>query len=456
MVEMIKKKCNYLVIIGSCLLVICGLLYSHYDCNAITKWGVILLDAIRNGDLSNYPQLVKQEFGFPTNYTLFVNCITAIWISPLYFLMEFVFKSEALVIYDVWYHLLLITVILLDVKVLGMILRKLHFQEDDVNTGRGLFLVSSIVLLATVGKGQIDAYGVLFLLLGIHAHLKQEKYRMSLFMGLAILVKPLVLWIVLPYYLLMISSEKGNIVKYGVMTMLPFLLDKIITSLIMPGYFNLSKETAEMLKDYFGGPSMFESMFINGVNGVLGFWLIAFIVCFVCYYKGIHNMTKEWHYYVFPTVLLIAFAIFASVSYQWFIYLLPFFIAMGLHYASKADMYLLMLGVNSSLTAYFLVGEKLNFIPTLQGSIHGETTEMAFWGMQILQNERWMLFPLFKTIFFVCILVIDGLFIYEMYKKGEVCDTNNTYVKILKIVQPLPVIGYIGLSVIKYMTELNI
>lgn len=444
---------NYLLLVGSCLLVACGLLYSHYDCDAITKWGVILLDAIRNGEISNYPWLVKQGFGSPTNYTLFVNCITAIWLSPVYLVMEFVLRSEALVIYDVWYHLLLIVVTFLDVKVLGKILRKLQFSKEDVNTGQGLFLISSIALLATIGKGQIDAYGVLFLLLGIDAHLEQRKYRMAIFMGLAILVKPLVLWIVLPYYLLMIGSEKANIIKYGVVTMLPFLLDRVITSILMPDYQSLSKETAEMLKEYFGGPSMFESMFMNGVNEVLGFWLIAFIVCFICYYIGIHNWTKEWHYYVFPTILLIAFAIFASVSYQWFIYLLPFFIAMGLRYASKADMYLLMLGVNSSLTAYFLVGEKLNLIPTLQGSVHGEAEEVAFWGMQILQNERWMLFPLFKTIFFVCMLVMDGLFIYEMNKKREICEASPTYVRILKFVQPLPVIAYIGLTVIKYMME---
>ena len=454
-----QEKQLQLIYVSIPLILVFGFLYTHYDSMAITKWGVLLLDAIRDGNIRNYPARVLVEYGSATNYTLFVNAITAIWLCPVYLICEFILHIDSLLVYEMWYKVLLVLAIFLSVHVFGKVLRQLNFKDENITIGKAFLMVSAITLVSALGKGQVDVYGLFFFLKGIEYQLKNDKIKMSVCMGIAFLIKPLVLWILIPCYILLLGKEHGRTIAYAGICLLPFALDKLVTILIMPEYISLSGETAQMLKKEFGGLSMFESMFYGGVNDTLPFWLILIVVCFICYYIATHNMVKEWQYCVFPVIILVAFSIFCSVSYHWFIYVLPLLIIMVLRLSKKTDGYLLMLGLNTSLACYFLIGELLRLMPTLQGSVYGNMGDVQYFGIQILQQYRWILFPVFKTAFFTCILLILGVYAFEQHWKAKVEMTeedvekqsNSFYEEILFMAQSFPPIIYILLTWIKYL-----
>ena len=75
-----------------------------------------------------------------------------------------------------------------------------------------LFLANGITLLATLGKGQIDAYGLLFLLLGVLLLTERRYIGMALLFGMALLVKPNVLLLAVPLFLLLTALVKVPLV----------------------------------------------------------------------------------------------------------------------------------------------------------------------------------------------------------------------------------------------------
>lgn len=448
----------YLIVWGCVLAFSCTFFLSNFDCEAVTKWGYGLLECIRQGQLANFPRFVMEQYNSPTNYTLFVNLVTAIWLVPSYVVGRLLMQSSSLLFYEVWYKVLVGIVLLWDVKIFGEVLEERGFKRKERQIGCGLFLISGVTLLAVLGKGQVDIYGLLFLLYAMKLYHKEKYGRMSVLLGLAFVVKPLVLWVYLPFLLLLAGKEKLRVLLYGGISFIPFFVDKFVTRLLMPEYMTLEKEVAKRMKEYFGGLSMFESMFECGTNDVLVFWLLALVVCFICYYLAMHGKVKEWHFYFFPTLLLVLWGIFVCVSYQWFIYVVPFFIVMALQYKKRSDAYLLMLGINGGLAGYFMVAETMYVLPTLSGNIDGWVGEADSAVMQVLQSLRPYIFPIGKTLFFTAMLVCAGLFAMEcMLRKGMTRVGGNGeeenvkeeglflpgYEKILFYLQPLPVAAYL-------------
>lgn len=449
----------YLLVWGCVLAFSCTFFLSNFDCEAVTKWGYGLLECIRQGELADFPRFVMEQYNSPTNYTLFVNLVTAVWLTPAYLIGRVFLHSSSLLFYEVWYKALVGIVLLLDVKFFGEVLEERGFKRKERQIGCGLFLLSGVTLLAVLGKGQVDIYGLLFFLYAAKLYHKEKYGRMSVLLGMSFVVKPLVLWVYLPFLLLLAGKEKLRVLLYGGISFVPFLLDKLVTRLLMPEYMALGKEVARRMKEYFGGPSMFESMFECGVNDVLVFWFLALVVCFICYYLAMHGKVKEWHFCFFPPLLLVLWGVFVCVSYQWFIYVVPFFIVMALQYKKRSDAYLLVLGINGGLAGYFMVAETMYVLPTLSGNIDGRVGEADSVVMQVLQSLRPYIFPAGKTLFFTAMLVCAGLFAVEcmlrkeMTKVGENGEEENVkeeglflpgYEKILFCLQPLPVAAYLA------------
>ena len=465
----IGKDSGYLLLLGGILVLLCTFFLSNFDCEAIVRWGYGLLECIRTEQFGDFPRYVTEVMDSPTNYTLFVNGITALWLSPMYLLLGNT-MANSLLFYEIWYKVLLVIVLIADVKLLYNILWKLGFDREKAETGCGMFVTSSITLLAVLGKGQIDCYGLLFALIAMDFFLRRKYVRMSVFLGLALLVKPLFLWLIVPFLLLLIEKEKMRVIKHAVIVALPFLADKAVTLLLMPEYIEYSKEVSKRMEKYFDSPSIFEQMFLGGIKDVLPFWLLILIVCFTCYYLAMHGKVGTWHWYVFLPLPLIFWGIFINVSYQWFIYVLPFLIMMGLQMKKKSDAYLLMLGLNGGLTAYFMVAEAMAIMPTLFGDIVAKMSELQVTVMRISQNLRPYMAPAGKTVFFTVMLVIVGVFALEQIlcrrelrcKVGterKNADGENDaeteeglslplYEKVLLFVQPLPVIIYLLITAI--------
>ena len=82
------------------------------------------------------------------------------------------------------------------------------------------------MLLATLGKGQVDVYGLFFVLLGVRFLVRKEDGRGALLLGMALLVKPTALLVLVPLFLLLIGRWKEKTVVLGLIAAVPYLLDK--------------------------------------------------------------------------------------------------------------------------------------------------------------------------------------------------------------------------------------
>ena len=96
---------------------------------------------------------------------------------------------------------------------------------------------------------------------------------------------------------------------------------------------------------------------------MLVFAALALVLCFACYYLGVHGKTRREHLLALPPLLLICFGIFVCASFHWFIYLLPALLLMGLKLERRSDFYLLWLGMSLGLTVYFASAESMTAQP---------------------------------------------------------------------------------------------
>lgn len=429
---------------GRCLLgvslllaVLFAFLFGHYDCEAITRWGYDLLVCIKAGNAASFPEYTYEMFGAPTNYTLFVNGITALWLLPLYLLDQAVKAGFGMSVYENWYKLFLCGVLILDLAAFDALLKKLTYEKRERLLVQGLFATSTVTLLAALGKGQVDLYGLLFFLLGAAA-MKEEKYvKMSLLFGVALLVKPTVLLLLVPLYLLLISRWRQKVLLYLAVLFLPYAGVLGLTRLWMPRYLPLSRKTFALLAEALGGLTIREQFFDLQVNQILIFASAGLILCFACYYLGMHQQVKTEHLMAFPPLLLICFGMFVCASYHWFLYLLPAFLLMGRQYRKKSDFYFLYLGMNLGLVCYFLAAETPRF---LTGDVIQYTGE---WQQYLILMG--------KTLFYVCMLLVGAVFFFEKRVKSNEKEATGDkeeerYQRVLLILQPLPAAVYLVFS----------
>ena len=416
-------------------------LFYHYDCEAITQWGYDLLECIRAGKSSIFPEYTYENFGSPTNYSLFVNLITALWLSPLYLIDQAAGLDISLFGYEIWYKVLLCAFLLADLAVFDRLLKKLGWEGNTRKEMLALFLLSGITLLATLGKGQIDVYGFLFAQIGAEALLEKKYVKMALMFGLALLVKPTALLLIVPLFLLLISRWGIQTLLYAALFVLPYGLNQLITMLWMPKYIPLSRKTFELLAKALGGLTIREQFFDLQINQILIFMAAGLVICFLCYYLGIHQQVRAEHFLALPPLLLICFGIFVCASYHWFFYLLPAFLLAGERFRKKSDFYLLLLGMNLGLVLYFSAAESMAVFSDTVIQYTGE------WQEYLLSGG--------KTLFYVCMLLVIFVFFLEIRKnrgteQKESRETegieDRTYQRLLLFLQPAPVILYLIVS----------
>ena len=133
--------------------------------------------------------------------------------------------------------------LLLDLWAMDRLFAVLGAERTERRRSQTLFLLSAVMLLATLGKGQVDVYGLFFVLLGVRFLVRKEDGRGALLLGMALLVKPTALLVLVPLFLLLIGRWKEKTVVLGLIAAVPYLLDKGVTALLMPEYLPLSQKT---------------------------------------------------------------------------------------------------------------------------------------------------------------------------------------------------------------------
>ena len=450
-----KEKILIGITIGISLLYVFTV--SHIDCNTITMWGYDLLKTIFDGSVSRYPEYTHEMHYLPNNYSLFDNLITATFLLSV-FLVEF-FAGIAInsVVYDIWFKVLIIAVHIIDIIILYKLLDMLKFDQAKKIKGIILYMLSSVVCIGVVGKGQVDIFTVTFIMLGAICFIREKYIYMSILLGLAFLTKPFALLVIAPFYLLAISRFRERVFLYGIISVIPYVLDYTVTRIIMPGYAEMKALNAEIYKEA-EGSSRIEELFSVRINSVYVFIAIVLIICFITFRKGKNHEIGLKDYLFYPTLMYIAYGIFVAPSCNWFITIIPALIIMGLSFKKEEDFELLYFGCNMGVIVYIIFSERF-FRPGIKYTflnLLGFDNGPSFI-YESLSDNRKMFLIIGATIYLICMLIICAVYYIEKSNYYKPKLTNREAAKWYKntcfYIQFIPVISYL---IMNYVTITNV
>jgi len=290
---------------------------------SITRQGINFWKALFTGDILHYYSLsqisVEQgEMIHYANYDMVLNLLISLWQLPL-FILEKIIGGNILQFYiaKVYSKLYLIILVWWTGKVLQKIGKQMNYDDESLDN---LFLmyISGITIFTTAGVvGQIDLFGILFILYALYYLLCDKKKLFMLFFILAVQCKFFALFILTPVILL----QEKKIWKCCIEVVIPLLVTVIIAlpfKLADPlGVAGKGSRLSEMVE------YMLESKiyFLGYTIPIIFITYIA--VCIIAYYLEISEEKGNWYIYFAYLGCLVLFLPMKTYPY-WFIYFLPF------------------------------------------------------------------------------------------------------------------------------------
>ncbi len=423
----------------------------HVDCNTITTWGYDLLDSIRTGHFRAFPTYTYEMHQMPTNYSLFTNAITAVWLLPVY-LIDMVSKGEiAMMVYDTWYKTFVCLVHFLNMYLFYKILTVKKYKDDDRLWAMIYYMASTVVLVTVLGKGQVDNIVLLLLLMGYLAYLNEKDISMSICFGLSLCIKPFSILLIVPFLILYMEKRGWKCLGYGMISVGIYIFEKIFSHLLMPDYEKMNALTSQMFKEAFGS-SRVEQLFAIRSNYVVIYWAIAIVICFICYDLASKKKVKEYHYLLFPTLMFILFGILVSDTCYWFILIIPGLIVMGLKLKNREHFLLLYFLSNMGTAVYtlFLEGE---YSPRV------EMTWISFFSNRLTENRLVHVLEVYKdyvcyigtTLFLVPLLLLCIVFGMECFNiKSGGGEKDVTAEKLFRVLLFVPAVCYLLVAYLSF------
>ena len=440
-------------IICALLLLLFSFTISHVDCNTITTWAYDLLTSIKTGNVSDYPVYTYETHGMATNYSLCSNTINAIWLAPLYIIDTIFELNLSMLIYDIWYKMLILAVSIISIFLMGKVIKALGYDRQRQTITLYIAATSSVLLIAVLGKGQIDVFDFLFVILAVYLHITDKLPLAFLSIGIGCLFKPFIILLGVPYLFLMIGKCRYKTIINVICLTLPYTLNVVITKIASPKYYTMSELTAVQFAKIYGSTRV-EQIFSIKINSILVFCAMALIICFICLCYGIRDKVDNKKLLFYPALLYVSFGLFVDASaIYWYIDVLPLLILMGLEFERIQDFLILNLGINISVAAYFPLAEK-GFMPAKNYSVLHNVREYTS-PLEALVGQAWVEHGRLITVttFIVCILLIIALYFIEnnrFFNREKSTDKNtsdiayNKSIKILTISQALPAVLYLG------------
>lgn len=280
-------------------------------------------------------------------YGLIHQWICEIWVLPiniLYHLFGFDFNSPMAVL---WYKLCIPIFALLCMREMGRIAETLQIERTRIKWMQFLFITSVLVALPVFHIAQTDMMYLFFMLMGVHALLKQDTKRFFLYFAISVSFKVISLFIFIPLILL---EEKRILylfrnmvlgcaiiplqqIWYQVIAKLNSVLFPVVQSIESTVNVAGATEGVESQEEVMAG---FYTHFIKkslyfefpavrkGYTASLLIFLFA-LLCLWCYMQK-KEEGKNWQQKcMYASVMsLILFFVMASPSPYWIVILYPF------------------------------------------------------------------------------------------------------------------------------------
>ena len=297
----------YVVLIGICIL---GL--SQGDNQIITKWGTGFWDAIRDGRLLAYPQL-RFDDNNAINYSIFVPIILFLWFLPFEFVEIITSRTIPLWVYMAWEKVLVLFLLLGSVYVGAKCLQKKFNLSSQKTELMILALAHPVCLLDNVCSGQLDLFGVFFLVLGLWMHLNGKSALGVLCFGMSIVIKPFPIILIGLYYVFFLKRYKYKVIFHGLGCAMPSILFAAVTRWFFPTWDELAKTYYHF--DFYG------DLFIYQMAGVSLVMVVEAVLIAFCFWAG----QKDKSTHVFMSLVLAAYAFFFLLvpwHSSWMVYMM--------------------------------------------------------------------------------------------------------------------------------------
>ncbi len=408
-------------VFGICLSVFStiGFLMSG-DVYQIANWGIRLLDCFAVFRPSDYVAVLT-ESSYRSNYSIYVNLITAIWELPMYVLDHAIGGKFDLLVYANWYNVLVLLACFLCLRTIWKIVSMLGASESLRYQILTLFLSSAFLQWGSLAFGQIDLIGALFLILSIRFLLERKYGWMAICAAAAVEFKGLALFIIAPIILLYAGGKLKLLIQIALYGSIVPLFSLFLTTFVFPGYRVMKNSVNNEVFHFF-------DLLVNvKLMSVSVFLAIFFCLCFVCLYKGYVENVKWQDYVLMPLIALGDVILFMDWHPQWLVIWLFFIVAMILLYDNKIVFHLLYFGMNCAFivfqctySTYIMDGGTMDnnmavsgVIGNIVALIRGEKVmykSIAVIINRIVRNAR----VFGETVLVCCFLLLLGIGLYEL------------------------------------------
>lgn len=341
-IDKTEEKTN--IIIGCLAIVGCvfsAVMLGHMDLYVITLWGKQLLESVGQGTVYDY-QYQLQELGYATNYSLFFNIISAIWLLPVYITSRFV-TDLPIAFYYTWYKILLVIV---NIRV-AVIIAKLCDEKKTIANGNlagVLYLISCPVYILSLGMGQIDCISVYFMMLALQSCKREKFIQGGILFGFAALIKPFVIFAFAPIIIYQLFHGIKNSIQLVFSAVTVYALNTIATKCFVRDY--------DMGSVTWNKEAFIPRLFMVKAGNVPIYPIVVGIITVGCFWMALKKKWDERYFILFILFYFISFEIFVPQNIQWFLYMLPFMI-LALGYIKKAGCaYIAMALFETGLIAY--------------------------------------------------------------------------------------------------------
>ena len=292
--------------------IISAILFAHvYDVSVLAIWWTTLLDCIREGNFSEY-QHVLATINLETNYPLFLNIVSSLWILPLYIILNIFHLESHLWLYILWIKVLLIISNLGIAKIMQLILKHNSVNRNKQISISLIFLLSPFVQFYSIGMGQIDSLGLLFAMLSFLLLQKESYPGFIIFSIISILLKPFVVFIIVP--LIIYAWYKNRKIS-------------IISAIIIPCVYLLHNYLSDILINDYSRGSKFWSTFVFYPRlmqwTIFNIPVVIILIALVCIFFLVWGKFRTLTIYdvlLCQTILLVIFETLVRQHPQWFIY----------------------------------------------------------------------------------------------------------------------------------------
>lgn len=229
-----KKRCIiWGVVVVVTLLFFYAFMYS--DLLITTSFGINLWDVLFSGDIFHFYEVCQSDvetagyhiFNAP-DYDFLIYIIFAVWNLPLWIVRKVahvdIWKS---VLAITWAKTIILLFVILTVKSIVGICNTLKMDKENVRDVLLLFITSSILYMSVVVTAQYDIVYLFFMLKAFDYYLKDDMWRFTAFMAIAIPVKSLAVFL-FPALLLYKEKHIGKLCLHTAVLFLPWLILKLV------------------------------------------------------------------------------------------------------------------------------------------------------------------------------------------------------------------------------------